>query len=725
MPYAKAVIVARAIPGIDGLKPVQRRIIFTMNNLGLLNGDKVKSQNIVGATMRCHPNGDSSIYDAMVMMTTGRDGYNVPFVESKGNFGKAFSRDLMRAAPRYTEAKLTPICKEMLDGINEDAVEFKSNFDNSMKEPSLLPTKFPNVIVNNSSGVAVGTSSCIPAFSLRNACKATIGRIKGELKTSAELAKVLGSPEFTSGGSLHASEKSLEKLCETGKGTFTITGTVEVYNDRLVITEIPYTTTAEDIMDAIDAGIKEKNFKGIKDVKDEIGLEGLRIVIEVKNGYDSRAVLAELCRSTTLMTTISYRTRVIIDGKCHELGIGELIDQWIKFRQGCVHRIYSYRLTKQQENEHMLSTWQKIIHDIPGVISMISKNTTEVAKTNLINNYGLDEDQAEYLLDMKIRSITTDKANESIEKLNKVKEEIKFSQSVLSDINVTNNLIISELTEIIDKYGKDNKTKLAPEIKKDSLKQEVEISDEVVTVVLTGSGYMRRLTSLKDISTKFVSKSGDEEIRRWSIKNNEHILVFDRFGTVHKILVDSIDSSNKAVMTDKITELAGIEKLQDIVWVDACGDYTGYFNIVFPNGRGARIYYDKAMGNRAKYKSLYPEVKPGAFWTTQENKFFMITHRNKAAYCDITNLGLFNTRAAFKVARVSSGDRFVKLQPAKDVPNIGLIDISRYNKDYTVSIKDDVLWVDESLAKREEQRIKETLEKFKANESAKSESTQS
>lgn len=715
LPYAKAVIVSRAIPGIDGFKPVQRRIIYTMHNLGLLKGDKVKSQNIVGATMRLHPNGDSSIYDAMVMMATGREGYNVPFIESKGNFGKAFSSSLQKAAPRYTEAKLAPICKEILDGINEDAVDFVPNFDNTLKEPSLFPTKFPNIIVNNSSGVAVGTSSCIPSFSINNACRATIGILKGEITTTEQLTEVLGSPEFTSGGFLHASKESLAKLVETGRGSFTITGTVEVYNDRLVITEIPYTTTVEDIMDAIEEALKEKKIKGIKDVKDEIGLEGLKLVVEIKNGYNSRDVLTELYRMTPLMSTISYRTRVIINNRCCELGIGELIKSWIEFRRGCIKRIYSFRLVKQKESEHMLSLWQKIIHDIPGVVAMIAKNTTDVAKSNLISTYGLDEEQAEYLLDLKIRSITTDRANDSIDKLNKVREDIKYSESVISDDSVTDAIIISDLTDIINNYGRENRTKLAAEIKKDSLKTEVKISDEVVTVVLTKGGYLRRLTSLRDIAGTFVAKNGDEEIKRWNIKNNEHLLVFDRFGTVHKVLVDSIDSSNRATLTDKLNEIAGIEKLQDIVWVDSCGDYSGYFNLIFPNGRGTRVLYDRAMGNRTKYKGLYSEVAPGQFWVTQEDKFFMITHRNKAAYCDISKLGMLSSRVAFKVARVSSGDYFVRLQPAKDVPNIGFIDISRYNKDYTVSIKDDVLWVDKEALAREEQRIKDELAKYKGN----------
>lgn len=717
LPYAKSTIVSRAIPSIDGLKPVQRRLLYTMYKLGLLKGDKIKSQKINGATMSLHPHGDSSIYEAMVLLSSGYEGMNVPFVESKGSFGKKYSRDLMYAAPRYTEAKLAAICKEFFEGINEDAVEFIDNFDGSEKEPTLFPTKFPNILVNNSAGVAVGTSSYIPTFSLKNTCLATIGILEGTIKTPEELAKVIGAPEFTTGGFVHTSDKMLEKLCATGKGSFVISGKVEVYNDRIIITEIPYSTTAEDIMDAIDKNMKEKKIRGIRDVRDEIGLQGLRLVIEIKGGYNSREVLQELCRLTPLRTSISFRTRVIIENRCKEVNILELLNYWIRFRQQCIQNIYTYRLDKQKEQEHVLSTWEKIKHDILGVVQMVSKNTDAVAKQNLMDKYSLDEVQAEYIMDMKIRSITTDKANAALQKLADIRNDINYSKSVIDSEDIKKAIIINDLKDIIKNYAHDNLTTMAPELKEEDNKvPEVKISDEEVTVVLTREGYLRRLTAIKDIMGKFVSKSGDPEIRRWSIKNNEHLLVFDRFGVVHKILVDSIDSSNKAQLTDKLIDLAGIEKIEDIVWIDACGDYSGYFNIIFTTGRGQRVYYSKASGNRAQYKGCFEEVKPGHFWVTTENKFFMITHRQKASYCDISELGIMSNRAAFKVARVASGDAFVKLQPAKDVPNIGLIDLDKYNKDYTVSIGNDILVYDEAQVQEARRIMQLELEKLQPSQ---------
>ena len=695
LPYAKTVITMRAIPGIDGFKPVQRRIMYTMYIMGLLTGNKVKSQDIVGTTMRLHPNGDSSIYDAMVLMGSGREQLNVPWIESKGNFGKVYS-DIAHAAPRYTEAKLSAVSKELFDGINENAIDMVPNFDNSREEPALLPVKFPSILVNNTYGIAVGTSSCIPSFSLKSVCEATIGRLNGTINDFQTLAKALGHLEFTTGAFVHTSDRLLEHLCETGKGSFVLSSRAELYNNKIVITEIPYNTTDKAILTAISNLVKEKKITGIQEARDESGLNGLRLEIDIRKGYNSRDILKQLYNLTPLRTTISFRTKVIVDKRCKELNLMGVIDHWIKFRRDCVKRIYTYRLQKQTEKEHLLSLWDKIKDHIQEIIKMIASNTNDAAKNNLMNMYGLDDIQADFLLDMKIRNITKDKALAELEKLDKIREDIKFSTAIVTDDKAKDELIIEELREIIKTYGTESKTtpvrELTPE---DTEEKKVEISSEDVVVVLTDTGYLKRLTSIKDLAGKYVSKNGDEEVRRWLIKNDSHLLVFDRFGCVHKILVDTIDTSAAQKLTDKLTDLAGVEKQSDIIWVDKCDDYSGYFNIIYPNGKGLRVYYSKAKGNRAKYKSLYDEVQPNNYWVTQEDKFFMITNREKATYVDITTLGMFSNRSAFKVARLSNGDSFKMLQPYNKVPNVGLIDLGKYHKEYTVAIRDDVLYVKE------------------------------
>ena len=689
-----------------------------MFNLGLGKSEaqRIKSVKVVGEVMsKYHPHGDTSIYEALVNMSTGYEGFNIPYVNGKGSFGKVYSRDLKCSAPRYTEAKLTPICAEFFDGIKEDAVDIVDNFDGTEREPVILPVKFPSILVNSSAGIAVGTSSNIPSFSLNNVCKATQGILKGTIKTPAELAEALGAPEFTTGGFLHADSKSLEKLCATGRGSFVISGRVEVYSNQIVVTEIPYCTTAEDIMDAIDAHIKDDTLKGVKNVRDEIGLEGLRLVIEIKAGYNSRNVLRDLCRLTPLRSKISFRTRVIVGNRCKELSLLELLDEWIEFREQCLERVYKFRVDRDSEKEYLLSTWEHIKDDIAAVVQMISHNTEEVAKANLMQTYGLEEAQAEYLLDMKIRSITKDRANKALNELASIRERIANNKKVIADKNERYKIIYNDLDEMMSKYGSENKTVLAPELTEDDNKPaSAKISDELTTVIYTKEGYIRRLVSMKDIMGTYVAPNGDEEVLRWNIRNNEYLLVFDRYGIVHKILVDDIDQG-RGKLVDKLYEKAGLEKAEDLIYADACGDYTGYFNLVYPNGRGTRVLYSSASGNRKQYKSLYDEVKPGQYWITKENQFFMVTNRLKASYCDITNLGRLSNRTAFKVARLATGDWFTRLVPYKDVPNKSLVNLDKYNKDYTVLIGDDVLWVDPEAIERERQRRIEHLEQLKRN----------
>lgn len=714
LPYAKSVIIDRALVAIDGLKPVQRRILYTMLKLGLLEGDFKKSQKINGAVMGLHPHGDASIYEALALLTTGYNGLNVPYLTSKGSFGVKYSRDLKCAAPRYTNAKLEPICKELFEGIKENAVDIVDNFDATEEEPVLLPVKFPNILVNASSGVAVGTSSEIPSFSLERVCRAVQGIVRDTIKTPLDLAEVLDSPEFTTGGFVHTSKKNMEKLCTTGTGTFVISGKVEVYASKIVINEIPYTTTAEAIMEAIEEAVKDKRLKGVSEVNDEIGFDGLRLVVQVKKGYDSREILRDLCILTPLRTSISYRTRVIIDNRCVELGLFELLQRWIDFRKTTITRIHNFKLERESDEEHLLEAWEKTIDDIKEVARIVSSNTESKAKEILISNYKLTEKQAEYLMEQKIKQLTTDNAEKHIKRLDKVRELIKEYNYILTHVNEQ---IDKEQEEIIKKYGKPSKTSRAEEITEDDKKrQEVKISEDVVTVVYTKGGFVRRLTSMNDLLNKFVSKTGDEEVLRWSIKNNDHILVFDRFGVVHKVLVDSIDASNRAQMTDALYKLAGLEKAEDMIYADACGDYTGYFNLIYPNGRGRRVFYDKAVGSRIKYKANYDEVKPGRYWITKEDKFFLITHKLKAAYCDLTRLNQLSNREAFKVARTSSGDPFMRLMKYDDLPNPALINLNKYSKGYTVMIGEDCFWIDKEASESAKTAITEHLNKYKNKE---------
>lgn len=692
MPYAKGVIIARAIPAIDGLKPVNRRILYTMYKMGLLKGNKTKSANIVGQTMRLHPHGDAAIYDALVRMTTGHEALNVPYVESKGSFGKIYSRDTEAAAPRYTEAKLAEICKELFDGIDEDAVDFVDNYDSTMKEPVVLPVKFPSILVNTSSGIAVGTSSSIPSFGLKSVCQATIGILKGEITTVSQLMEVLGAPEFPTGGHIHGNEELYEQLGRDGKCSLTISGTVQTYPDKIVITEIPYKATVEGILDEIREHVKSGELKEVVDVRDESDLNGLRAVVELKRGSDVRKALKKINKLTNLRMRISFTNRVILtrDGKsrCVELGVFDLLQEWIKFRMETVRRIYSYRLKKKQEQEHLLAAWEKIKDGLREVANYITNNEEEKVKAYLVSKYGLDEVQAEYLLDMKVREFTKDRLRSRLSELVSVRADIKVYSDVVSNDEQKKAIIISELEAISNKYGTDRKTIMVPPLEdegEDKLFEE-EIEDIPVTVIITKRGYIKRITSLRDMTN--IVLHDDDAIRwRFTCSNRGDVLIFTYSGMCYKIPVHSIDAS-RGVPKDYIFNLIDREDDSEVLYAAYAGDYTGHINIVYASGRGTKVKFSRVAGNRSKYRSLFESGRPGTLWCTTADKFFIITKRKRAAYIDLELTNAFNTRTAFKVARIPNDDDIFGIQPLTNVPDKDTIDLEKYSKGYCVKIRD-------------------------------------
>lgn len=688
LPYAKGVIIGRAIPSIDGLKPSQRRILYTMYTLGLLSKDKTKSANIVGQVMKLHPHGDGAIYETLVRLSTGHDALNCPYVESKGNFGKVFSRELKFAAPRYTEAKLSPICHEVFDDIGDNAVEFINNYDNTLQEPTLLPVKFPSILVNPSNGIAVGLSSSIPSFNLANVCNATIGILNDTITDAEGLMKVLGAPEFTTGGFIHASESELINLGRTGKGSFVISGKVITYPSKIEITEIPYNTTSESIVDDIVQYVKSGELKEVSEVNDNTDINGLKITIDIKRGANAHTVLQKLCRLTDLRKRIAFNTTVIINNECRELGLFDLLSQWIDFRAECIRRIYSSKLEKASTKEHLLSAWEILKNNIEEVARMIVNTKEKEAKEKLIKDYGLDEIQADYILDMKVKELTNDRLKARLDELQICRDNITNYNKLISDKNEIKKLIASELAEISNKYGTKPKTTLTGPVVEE-VEEEVQISDALVRVIRTEKGYIKRITTISDLD-RLVLDSDDKIISNVATKNNSTMLVFTYSGTVHKILVDNIDASRGKVR-DKLADTLMIQS-SDIFYIDFTEDFSEYFNLVYPNGRGTRVYYRDASGKRSKYKNMFDAVEPGTAFITKADKFFMVTAGRKAAYADLSLLGKFSSRSAFKVARVKSGDRIYGLQPLDKVPDISTIDISRYNKQYTVKIGDDKLW---------------------------------
>lgn len=717
LPYAKDVIMNRAIPSIDGLKPVQRRILYTMYCMKLMNGDRTKSANVVGSTMHLHPHGDAAIYDAMIRLTESNESLNVPYIDGKGNFGKVYSDDIKAAASRYTEAKLAAICSEMFDGIDESAVNMIPSYDNTAEEPELLPVKFPSVLVNTSSGIAVAMSSNIPSFNLKSVCEGTKAVLTGKAKDYKELMEILGTPEFSTGGVIHATKQDLYDLGKTGKKGFTISGRAQLYSNKIVITEIPYNTVASDIVNAINEHIKDKTLTEVADVNDLTDKDGFKIEIDLKARTNSRDVFRKIIRLTRFHTGISFNTRCIINNECREIGVYDLLMEWLNFRRETIKRIHQYRYEKNVRQEHMLESWEKIKLDIREVAALIANKNESGAKESLMERWKLTDDQADYILDMKIRMFTQDNLKKKLKELDDVRSDKAYNKLVVDDDNEKNKIIVEDMDRIIKKFGTDRRTAMADPIPESAYAEEKHVAnDEAVRVVLTKKGYLKRIGIIEGI--RFAMEDGDEVFQTYDTHNNEYLLVFTWNGECHKILVDNIDAS-RARPRDTITALGALQDISEIMYVVPSGKFDGHFNIVYGNGRGIRVHFSKFSGNRSKYISAYDPCTKMIDWCTPYDQFFIITNRKKAAYVDLSRLGMVNTRSAFKAARLSN-ERMVGIVPASGVPYPELIDFERYHKGYTVKMKYDELWgerlsAEERSRKYTIQAIKYMLEKQKYN----------
>lgn len=691
MPYAKGTIISRAIPAIDGFKPSNRRILYAMHHkMNLLRGDKSKSSKIVGQAMTYHPHGDASIYETMVRMAKGNESLNVPYIDSKGNFGKVWSKSMAFAAPRYTEAKLAPICAEIFEGLDENAVDMVDNFDSTEKEPSLLPVKFPTILVNAVSGIAVGCSSNIAPFGLTEVCKATIAMLDGTVENVPELMDILGAPEFPTGGFIHTDKKELLRLGQSGRGTFVISGKVETYSDRILIKEIPYKTTADAIVEDIRANMKGE-LKEVVSAKDLSDLHGLNISVMLKRGSNPRQILKKINRLTKLRMQVSFNNSVIINDRCQTVGVWDLLNEWIKFRMETVRRIYEFRAEKRRTQIHELQTWAKIKDDVSGAVEIITKNTETKAKELLAVKYGLDDIQSEYLLEMKIRLITQNRLKAKLEELAKYEAELIDIEDVVRNESHRKLVIKEQLEDIIKKYGTPKKSIIVDPLptETDDEGQEKKVDDSLVSVVMTKGGYLKKLVTLRD-ETNFQADPSDPVLYKISCRNNEDLLIFTYSGVCYKIHVSDIDDS-RGVPKEYVYSL--VQKLDDspILIVMASGDYSGNFNIVYSNGKGKKIYLSNVSGNRSRYKSQFEGGAPGIMWVTTEDKFFIITRKRNAAYIDLEIMSKISTRSSFKIARIATNDSIFGVQPSSRVPNFESVETERYTKGYCVKIRDE-LW---------------------------------
>ena len=613
MPYAMSVILSRAIPEIDGFKPSHRKLLYTMYKMGLLGSARTKSANIVGQTMKLNPHGDSAIYDTMVRLSRGYEALLHPYVDSKGNFGKFYSRDMAWAASRYTEAKLDSICNELFADIDKDTVDFVDNYDNTLKEPTLLPARFPSVLVNANTGIAVGMASSICSFNLRELCETTIELIKDK---KHDIMSTLPAPDFIGGGQIIYDVEVLRQIYETGRGSFKVRGTYRYDQDAncIDVLSIPPTTTCEAIIEKIIEVAKSGKIKEISDVRDETGIDGLKITIDLKRNADADSLMQRLYKMTPLEDSFSCNFNVLIAGVPRVLGVRELLEEWIAFRVECVRRRTAFDLDKKRSKLHLLKGLEKILLDIDKAVKIVRETAEEaMVVPNLMIGFGIDEIQAEYVAEIKLRHLNREYILNRTKEITDLEKDISSLEAILASKVKVKNIIVAELKDIAKKYGKDRITTLiAPEEIKD-VKIETDIPDYNVFLYFTKEGYFKKITpqSLR-MSSEQKLKEGDSLFQSYESTNTADLLFFTNQCQVYKAKAADFPDTKASVLGEYVAVKLGMDENEVPVSMIVTKDYEGFVLFGFENGKVAknplRAYETKT--NRKKLTSAYCDKSP-------------------------------------------------------------------------------------------------------------------
>lgn len=615
MPYAMSVIMSRAIPEIDGFKPSHRKILYMMYKMGLLTGARAKSAKIVGQVMQLNPHGDAAIYDTMVRLSKGYEALLHPYVDSKGNFGKAFSRDMMWAASRYTEAKLEKICAELFADIDKDTVDMVDNFDNSMKEPALLPVTFPSVLVNANTGIAVGMASSICSFNLEEVCKTTIELLRDP---KFDVSETLKAPDFAGGGLLVYDKAAMDEIYNTGRGSFKVRArySFDKSNSCIEITEIPPTTTSEAIIDKVIEKVKAGSLREISDIRDETDLSGLKITIDVKRGTDPDKLMKKLYASTPLQDSFSCNFNVLINGMPRVLGVRELLGEWIEFRSGCVRRRTAFDLKRATDRLHLLRGLEKILLDIDKAISII-RNTEEESEVvpNLMIGFRIDKIQAEYVAEIKLRHLNKEYILKRLQDIDRLEEAIKDLNDILENPKRIKQIIIYELKEVVKKYAKPRKTEIIYSAELEDETVEPDIPDYPVTVFFTQGGYFKKITplSLRMSGTQKL-KDGDEIAQTVETTNSSELLFFTNKCQVYKSRACDFDDTKASVLGDYVAAKLEMEEGEVPVYMAVTSDYSGYMMFFFENGKAAKVSLDayRTVTKRKKLIKAFSDKSPVA-----------------------------------------------------------------------------------------------------------------
>ena len=683
MPYAMSVIVSRAIPEIDGFKPSHRKLLYTMYKMGLLNGGRTKSANIVGQTMRLNPHGDAAIYETMVRLARGNETLLHPFVDSKGNFGKVYSRDMAYAASRYTEAKLDGICGEIFKDIDSDTVDMVDNYDATMKEPSLLPTTFPTVLVSANQGIAVGMASNICSFNLKEVCDTAIALMKNP---DHDILETLPGPDFSTGAELLFDEAATREIYSTGRGSFRLRAKWHYVKEGnlIEITEIPYTTATEVIMDKVAELIKAGKIREIADMRDETDLGGLKLTIDLKRGVDPDKLMQKLFRMTTLQDSFPCNFNILIAGMPRVMGVGEILDEWTAWRTDCIKRRLFFQIGKKEEKLHLLKGLERILLDIDKAIRVIRETEmdSEVVP-NLMIEFGIDEIQANFVAEIKLRNINKEYILKQTKAISQLEQEIADMRATLESPRKLKNVIISELQEVSKKYGQPRKTEILYNVSETAAEDEEEpVPDYPVTVFLSKEGYLKKITaqSLR-MSGEQKFKEGDSLSFARETTNRAEFLVFTDQFQCYKSRLSDFDDGKASLLGDYLPQKLGFEPGENLVSLQFCGDYKGFVLFFFENGKAAKVPLSayETKTNRKKLTGAYSDKSPlvAAMVLEEDAQIALYSSDGRAAVFSTAQLLPKTTRNTQGVAVMTLKKKAV-LQDARLLEESGITNPGRY-----------------------------------------------
>ena len=682
MPYAMSVIVSRAIPEIDGFKPSHRKLLYTMYKMGLLNGARTKSANIVGQTMRLNPHGDAAIYDTMVRLSKGYDALLHPFVDSKGNFGKVYSRDMAWAASRYTEAKLSAICAELFRDIDSDTVDFIDNYDNTMKEPALLPTTFPNILVSANQGIAVGMASQLCGFNLGEVCDTTIAYLKNP---DCDLTETLLAPDFPTGGEVICDVDALREIYSTGRGGVKVRARwrYDKKENLIEVYEIPYTTTTEAIMDKVAELIKAGKVREITDMRDETDLNGLKLTIDLKRGTDPDKLMQKLMKSTTLQDTMSCNFNVLIAGMPRVMGVRELLDEWCAWRTECVRRRVYFVMSKKKDKLHLLKGLKRILLDIDKAIKIIRETEAEAdVVPNLMIGFGIDQVQAEYVAEIKLRNINKEYILKRVEETSALQDEIEDLEDILARPARVKKIIVTELEDVRRKYAEPRRTGIVYGHEVEEYTEETTVDDYAVSVFLSREGYFKKITpaSLR-MNAEQKYKEGDALAQSFETSNAAEVMFFTDRCQVYKSRLSDFDDTKASALGDYLPARLGMDEGESVVYMVLPGDYRGWMLFFFENGKAAKVELSayRTTSNRRKLTGAYSDKSPlrTALCLREDCELAVYSTEPRVLVFSTALLGSKTTRATQGVAVLTLKKKFT-LDYACPAEATGIANLARY-----------------------------------------------